>query len=58
LREKPPVVKKKTVKVGAIHPGKVKVRKKNPLPSQVQKSPRDYDRKRLKQKIRKELGKR
>ena len=47
--------KKKTVKVGVIHPGEVKVRKRNPPPSQVQKSAKDYDRKRLKRKIRKEI---
>jgi len=47
--------KKNTIKVGTIHPGEVKVRKKNPPPTQVQKSSRDYDRKRLKPKTRKEI---
>jgi len=49
------MTKKKTVKVGTIQSGDVKVRKKMPPPTQVQKSSKDYDRKRLKQKIRKEV---
>lgn len=48
--------KKKTVRVGTIQPKDVKVRKKNPPPTQVQKSPKDYDRKRLKQETRKEIN--
>jgi len=48
--------KKTNIKVGVIRPGDVKVRKKNPPPTQVQKSPKDYDRKRLKQETRKEIS--
>jgi len=48
--------KKKNIKVGVIRPDDVKVRKKNPPPTQVQKSPKDYDRKRLKQETRKEIS--
>jgi len=47
--------KKKAIKVGVIRPGDVKVRKKSPPPTQVQKSPKDYDRKRVKEETRKEL---
>jgi len=39
--------KKKAIKVGVIRPGDVKVRKKSPPPTRVQKSPKDYDRKRI-----------
>jgi len=46
---------KKNIKVGTIRAADVKVRKKMPPPTQVQKSPKDYDRKRLKQEIRKEI---
>lgn len=49
------MTKKKIINVGSIHPGEVKVRKKAPPPTQVQKSLKDYDRKRLKQKARKEM---
>ena len=48
--------KKKTIKVGTIQPGNIKVRKKNPPPTQVQKSPKDYDRKRMKEETRKEIN--
>jgi len=48
--------KKKHIKVGTIKPADVKVRKKNPPAIQVQKSPKDYDRKRLKEETRKELN--
>ncbi len=44
----------KREKIGRIKPGDVKVRKKSPPPTQVQRSPKDYDRKKLKQEIRKE----
>jgi len=50
------VTKKKRTKIGTIHPGDVKVRKKIPPPTQVQKSPKDYDRKRLKEQSRKEVS--
>jgi len=46
---------RKTVKVGTIKQSDIKVRKKKPPPTQVQKSPKDYDRKRLKQNTRKEI---
>jgi len=45
----------KKIHIGSIKSSEVKVRKKNPPPTQVQKSPNDYDRKKLKQEIRKEL---
>jgi len=48
--------KKKRVNIGTIKPGNVKVRKKSPPPTQVQKSPKDYDRKRLKEETRKEIN--
>jgi len=48
------MAKKKIVKVGVIRPGDLKVRKKNPPPTQVQKSPREYDRSRIKEEARKE----
>ncbi len=48
--------KKKNIKIGTIRPGDVKVRKKSPPPTQVQKSPKDYDRKRVKKEIRKEIN--
>jgi len=51
-----PMPKKKHIKVGTIRPGDVKVRKKSPPPTQVQKSPKDYDRKRIKEETRKELN--
>jgi len=50
-----PMVKRKTIKVGRIRPGDVKVRKKPPPPTRVQKSIRDYDRKRDGEYIRREL---
>lgn len=46
---------KKIEKVGVIHPKDIKVRKKSPPPTQVQKSPKDYDRKRMKEETRKEV---
>jgi len=47
--------KKKKIHVGIIKESDLKVRKKSPPPpTQVQKSPRDYDRKKLKQQDRKE----
>jgi len=49
-------VKSGTVRVGTIRPGDLKVRKKSPPPTQVQKSPKNYDRKKLKQETRKELN--
>jgi len=45
---------KKKVHVGTIRPGDVKVRKKSAPPTRVQKSGKDYDRKRLKEELRKE----
>jgi len=48
------VAKKKAIKVGVIRPADVKVRKKRPPPTQVQKSPKDYDRHRIKEETRKE----
>ena len=48
-------VVKKIEKVGVIHPKDIKVRKKSPPPTQVQKSPKDYDRKRMKEETRKEV---
>jgi len=50
------MAKKKTIKVGVIHPAEVKVRKKRPPPTQVQKSPKDYDRHRIKEEVRKEVA--
>jgi hypothetical protein len=50
------MAKKKTIRVGTIRPGDVKVRKKSPPPTQIQKSPKDYDRKRLKEETRKEIS--
>ncbi|MCF6208565.1 MAG: hypothetical protein L3J61_04170 [Ghiorsea sp.] len=47
---------KKVEKIGVIHPEDIKVRKKNPPPTQVQKSPKDYDRKRMKEDTRKEVN--
>jgi len=43
----------KIEKIGVIDPQTIKVRKKNPPPTQVQKSPKDYDRKRVKEDTRK-----
>jgi len=43
------MTKKGTIHIGTIKQSDLKVRKKNAPPTQVQKSPRDYDRKRLKQ---------
>jgi len=47
---------KKKIHIGSIKSSEVKVRKKNPPPTQVQKSPKDYDRKRLKEETRKEIN--
>lgn len=44
------------VHVGTIKELDLKVRKKNPPPTQVQKSPKDYDRKKMKQETQKELN--
>ncbi|MFQ5345438.1 MAG: hypothetical protein ACE5DZ_05700 [Mariprofundus sp.] len=46
-------MKKKTTPVGTIKPEDIKVRKKGAPPTQVQKSSKDYNRKRLKQNTRK-----
>ena len=48
------MTKKKTIHIGTINSSDLKVRKKSPPPTQVQKSPKDYDRKKLKQQDRKE----
>jgi len=48
--------KKKSMKIGTIRPSDVKVRKKNPPATQVQKSPKDYDRKRMKEDTRTEVS--
>jgi len=48
------MTKKKIIRAGTIKESDLKVRKKGPHPTQVQKSPKDYDRKRLKQQDRKE----
>jgi len=45
----------KPIKIGTICSQDIKVRKKLTPPTQVQKSPKDYDRKKLKKKLRKEL---
>jgi len=50
------VPRKKKIHVGTIRPAKMKVRKKPVPPTQVQKSIKDYDRKRLKEQIRKEVA--
>jgi len=50
------MAKKKRVNIGTIKPGDVKVRKKSPPPTQLQKSPKDYDRKRVKEETRKEIN--
>ncbi len=50
------MAKKKILKIGTIRGNDVKVRKKNPPPTQVQKSPKDYDRKKLKEVTRKEIN--
>jgi len=49
------VTGKKKIHAGTIKSSDLKVRKKGPPPTQVQKSPNDYDRKKLKQETRKEL---
>jgi len=48
--------KKKTITVGTIKPSDVKMRKKSPPPTQVRRSPKDYDRKRMKEEARKEIS--
>ncbi len=45
----------KKEKVGVIRPEDIKVRRRKAPPVQRHKSPRDYDRKRLKEDIRKEI---
>jgi len=47
--------RKKTVRIGTIRPEDVKARKKSAPPTRIQKSTREYDRKHLKEEIRKEL---
>jgi len=47
--------KKQTHRIGSIKPSDIKVRKKPTPPTQVQKSIKDYDRKRLKEQTRKEV---
>jgi len=49
------MIKKKPIYVGTIKELDMKVRKKNPPPTQVQQSPKEYDRKRLKQLDRQKL---
>ncbi|WP_201265613.1 hypothetical protein [Mariprofundus sp. EBB-1] len=46
----------KTINVGTIRPGDLKVREKSLPPTQVQKSPKDYDRKRMKENALKEIN--
>ena len=48
--------KSKVRVVGTINESDLKVRKKSLPPTQMQKSPRDYDRKKVKQETRKELN--
>ena len=50
------MTKKKTIHVGVIEESDLKVRKQNAPPTQVQKSSKDYDRKKMKQETRKELN--
>jgi len=45
----------KKIIIGTIRPSDIKVRKKKPPPTQIQKSRKDYDRKRFKDEIRKEM---
>jgi len=47
--------KKQAHRIGRIKPSDIKVRKKLAPPTQVQKSPKEYDRKRLKEQTRKEV---
>jgi len=47
--------KKQSHRIGSIKPSDIKVRKKKPPPTQVQKSQKDYDRQRMKEQVRKEL---
>ena len=49
------MAKHKTIKIGTIRTADLKVRKKLPPATQVQKSPKDYDRKRMKAETRKEI---
>jgi len=46
--------KRARIHVGNLKPEDIKVRKSGGRPTQVQKSPKDYDRKKLKQQDRKE----
>jgi len=48
--------KKKAIHVGTIKKSDLKVRKKLAPPTQIQKSPKDYDRKRIKEETRKEMN--
>jgi len=47
--------KKQSHRIGSIKPSDTKVRKKPVPPTQVQKSLKEYDRKRLKEQVRKEV---
>jgi len=49
------MAKQKKIKIATIKPGDIKVRKKRAPPTQVQKSPKDYDRKQRKRADRKEM---
>ncbi|MDX8414260.1 MAG: hypothetical protein R8J85_09260 [Mariprofundales bacterium] len=46
---------KKRIKIGTIRAGDIKVRKALPPATQVQKSPKAYDRKRIKSVLRREM---
>ncbi len=46
---------KKKIRIGTIRPGDIKVRRKLPPATRVQKSVRDYDRNRMKEELRKEV---
>jgi len=48
--------KKGNIRVGTIKPEDLKVRKKLAPPTQIQKSPKEYDRKRIKEETRKEMN--
>jgi len=47
--------KKQSHRIGSIKPSDIRVRKKNAPPTQVQKSLKEYDRRRLKEQVRKEV---
>ncbi len=46
---------KRRIHIGRIRIGDLKVRKKSPPPTQVQKSPKNYDRNKLKREICREF---